>query len=392
MKIRSFSDFLNWLRLLDFRGKRIVFYRDWAKSMERGELLTNFLKAELEISMSKLTRDSSRAYALRQMLARAEGGKETAASQVVGLTMPDNDMMMLAAGDSASEKDLIQVLHDLCIALEEQSAAKKVLLKNMTTPLLMAPGMAIFAYVFSSTSIPIIEKIAPPETWTPFNNAVRVLANFIHHSGPYLVLGFILFAGGLWYSLSRWTGKMRLKMERITPGNALMLTPIMPWLLPLSIFRDYQAVMILSSLSVLLKSDRTLKAALQVISGKSTPYVRAHVERILAYIDEYPLEVSNAFATGILSPRVAARLATISRTTNVYEDVLIEVGTIGAVEIRNQVNATAVKLNFVLLIGGAAVMVLLYIGQMSITNTMRMEMDPLKVQQRKMEKEQQIQR
>ena len=386
----SLEKIFDHLQLMDFHGKRVVFYEDWARSMEAGELLSTFLKAELEISMSKQTADSSRAFALKQMLRRMNEGEETMPSQIVGLSMPANDMMMLAAGDSAKEHDLIKVLRDLCAALNEQAEAKKVIFKSMITPMLLVPGMAIFAYVLSSQSIPIIEKVAPQEVWTTFNNSVRVFANVINHAGAYVALAVALFGSILWYSLSRWTGRVRFRMERIRSSTALLLMPVMPWLLPLSIYRDFQAVMMLSSLAVLLKSGRTLHDALELIGTKATPYLQYHIRRILNYIDEYPLEVSAAFSSGILSPKVSARLATISRTTKGYEDVLIAVGTTGAVEIRNQVGKTAAKLNFVFLIAATSVLLFLYLGQMSITTSMQHELDPITITKRKMEKEQQM--
>lgn len=386
----STKGIMEWFQLLDFHSSRVTFYRDWAKSMEAGELLANFLKAELEISSAKQTRDSSRAFALRQMLRRIHQGEETLPSQIVGLSMPANDRMMLAAGDSAGQKDLIQVLRDLCTALEEQTEAKKIIFKALLTPLVLLPGMVVFAYVLSSKSIPIIEKIAPPEVWTPFNNTVRVTANAIHHGGPYLALAIAALGGLLWMALSRWTGRTRLKMERVRPDIALLATPVMPWLLPLSMYRDFQAVMILSSMSVLLKSGKTLTESIELIATRGTPYIRFHMQRILNFIDEYPLEVSSAFSSGIMSPKVAARLATISRTNNSYEEVLIEVGTTGAAEVRNQVQVTAIKINVILLGASALLMVFLYMGQMSITSTMKSEMDPTKIKQRKMERAQQM--
>jgi type II secretory pathway component PulF len=385
------SFFLNIVRafqLMSFHGKRITFYEDWAKSMEAGELLTAFLRAELAISSSKQTADDSRAFALRDMLKRIELGHETTASRIVGLAMPRADMMMLAAGDSAKEKDLIQVLRDLCLALREQQAAKGVLLRAVAAPMLLVPGMAAFAYVISSQAIPIIEQIAPPQVWNTFNNSVRVVANFIHHGGAYAAL-LTAFAGGvLWYLLSRWTGKVRLKMERVRPSRALLLMPVMPWLLPLSIYRDFQAVMILSSLSVLLKSGKTLTEALEAIAANTTPYMRYHVRRILNYLDEYPLEVSAAFASGILSPQVSARLATISRTSKSYENVLIQVGTVGSEEIRKQVQKSASKMNFLLLGAMGALTMFLYIGQASISASMQSELEPATMLKRKLEKEQ----
>lgn len=379
------NKFVSWIRLVEFHRKRTEFYRDWATSIERGELLSNFLKAELEISRAKQTADPARAFALASMLARVREGELNRPSEVIGLTMPHTDMVLLAAADSAGEKELVRVINDLCTALEEQSQAKSILLKALVTPMVLLPGMGAFAYVLSSQSIPIIEKVAPVEVWTPFNQLVRTIANIINHGAIYMIVAAVAFFVLMAYALPNWKSRLRFRLERFDPAIGVWLTPIAPWLLPLSIYRDFQAVMLLSSLAVLLKRGSTLQEALNTVAAKASPYVRYHVNRIVAHIDEYPLEVSIAFSSGILSPRVAARLATIARTTTAYEKVLIEIGTTGGVEIRKQVQRSATKLNIVFLSLAGFMTMLLYLGQLNITNTMKKEMDPATMMQRKME-------
>ena len=378
------------IRMAEFHSKRIEFYQDWARSIAHGELLVNFLKNEYAISMAKQTSDPSRALALKTMLLRIQQGVVTMPSQVIGMSMPKSDLVMLSAADSASEKGLVLVLNDLCVALEEQAMARKILIKSIVAPILLLPGMGVFAYVLSTQVIPIIEKAAPPEVWTSYNNAVRIVAKVIEMGGAIFCLMALAFAVVVWFSLSRWTAKIRFRMEKVDPALSVWLTPIMPWLLPLSIYRDFQAVLLLSSLAVLLKSGKTLIDALETIAAKSTPYLQHHVRRILNYLHEYPTEVSSAFASGILAPRVSARLATIARTTNKYEDVLIHIGTKGTVEIRNQVESSAGRLNLIFMSLTSALMIFLYLGQLNITRTMKSELDPSKIEQRKMEKEQRM--
>jgi type II secretory pathway component PulF len=382
-----FKDLANSVQLMSFRSKRVTFYRDWAKAIQAKELLGTFLRAELAISSAKATADDSRAYALKQMLQRMQTGDEMKPSQVVGLTMPKSDMLMLMAGDNVEEKHFSGVLEDLCRALEEQAMAKTLLVKAGITPLLLLPGMAAFAYVLSSKAIPIIEQVAPPEVWTPLNNAVRLTANALNDFGLYFVIFVIALAISIAVSLPRWTGKARFKFEKMRPKTALMLFPVMPWVLPMIIYRDFQALMVFSSLAVLLQSGATLNDALANIASRSNPYMRRHLRRTLDYLDLYPLEVAQAF-TNLLSPQVSARLASISRTEKAYEKVLIQVGTTGAVAIREQVGKSAKGMNFLLMGVAGSLIMFLYIGMQTITQSMKNELDPSTMQQRKMEKEQ----
>jgi hypothetical protein len=371
--------FLLW----GFHQSRIDFYKDWAKSIQARELFVTFLKEEIAISSSKQTRDRFRAFGLQTMLDRVVRGDAVTPSEYVGLSMPLGDMVLLSAADSAADEDLVTIIGDLVTALENQQGAVKTIVQAMVSPLVLIPGVGAFAYILSSKSIPVIEKIAPPEVWTPFNDSVRGVANFINNYGLLFLFLSVVFIFGFSYCLPRWTGKLRLSLEQVNPAISVWLTPIAPYLLPLSIYRDFQALMLLSSLAVLLKTGKTLNEALEIISSRASPYLRYHVKRILNYIEEYPLEVSVAFTSGILSPKVSARLATIARTIPAYERVLIEIGTLGSIEIRNQVKKSAVLLNAIFISLAISLAMFLYVGQLMITQSLNRALDPTTALQRK---------
>lgn len=377
--------FVSWLRQWEFHTKRLEFYRDWARSIERREPLPAFLAAEIAISRAKHTANPARAAALTQMLARFHAAENMPLSQVVGLSMPAEDRLMLSAGDTLEEKDFVVVVKDLCEAIEIQSASKAILWRSLITPMMILPGVGVFAYVLSAKSIPIIEEFAPASVWTPFNSAVRMVANVINVGGPYIILAALLGVAAMAWALPNWRNPLRFKLEKIQPKTAFWLIPIAPWLTPLSIYRDFQALLILSTLAVLLKRGRTLNQALESVATNGTPYVRHHMRRIIFFLEEAPLEVSKAFATGILSPNVSARLATISRTNPSFEEVLIEIGTTGSVEITKQVQKAASGMNIMLLCLAAFMTVFLYIGQLNLSFTLKKEMDPNVMMQRKME-------
>lgn len=377
--------FVGWLRQWEFHTKRLDFYRDWARSIERREPLPAFLAAEIAISRAKHTLNRARATALSQMLARFHAAENMPLSQVVGLSMPAEDRLMLAAGDTLEEEDFVVVIKDLCDAIEIQAASKMILWRSLITPMMILPGVGVFAYVLSAKSIPIIEEFAPASVWTPFNSAVRAVANVINVGGPYIILAAVLAVAAMAWALPNWRHPLRFKLEKVNPKTAFWLMPVAPWLTPLSIYRDFQALLILSTLAVLLKRGRTLNQALKSVAAIGTPYVRHHMRRIIFFLEEAPLEVSKAFATGILSANVAARLATISRTNPSFEEVLIEIGTTGSVEITKQVQKAASGMNIMLLCMAAFTIVFLYLGQLNLSFTLKKEMDPNMMMQRKME-------
>jgi type II secretory pathway component PulF len=372
-------EFLNrlWLyiQLMDFRGKREEFYLQLAKSIERKERLRTFLLEEQKISKAKATRNSSREVALNMMLQKLSAGQEYRISQILADVVPKEDKLLLASVDFSKDKP--ETLRALVTAISEQKMAKSLLIKALVPPFIMLPAVFIFSYILATQSIPIIAKIAPPEVWTPYNAAVRSFSEGVADYG-FLVLGtiaaLVLFFG---YQLPRWRGKWRGRIERIPQKMGLVMFPVFPIALPLSIYRDFQVTLMLTSLAVLLKSGASLTTALDSLRVNSQPWMQWHLRRVTKHLYIAPTEYVEAFAEGLLSPKLLARLATTIRSDNRFDRVLIELGTQGVIEVRKEIESSSKSLNTLLMIASAACVVFLYVGQLSIAQSMTDALDPI---------------
>lgn len=369
-----FGNLLHSLRLSKFRGERATFYEQLAKSIEVRESFEGFLEAELRISAAKATRDSSRAYALRCILRRLGTGSATHYSQSLSTVMPAGDRLVLAALDSAPDK--AEMLRRVARLIRGQAALLKMVKQKALIPLLVLPGVFVFAWVLATKSIPLVVKLAPAEVWTPFNMAVRVFAESIANYGvpvaAAVAAGAVLFG----YQISRWTGTLRARLEGLHPRTGLLLFPVAPFLLPLSAYRDFQAGMVFSSLAVLLQSGATLKEALMTLQRNAQPWLRWQVRRIVAHLEANPTEYQQAFARGLVSPSLLARLSSSIRTTPHFDDVLIKLGDEGLGEVTEHVQKQASLINGLMLGVAALVLSFLVLGNLSITNTMSDEMSP----------------
>ncbi len=363
------------IQLADFRGKRDEFYLQLAKSIERKERLRTFLVEEQKISGAKATRDSSRELAIKMMLLKLSEGQEYRISQILGEVVPKEDRLLLASVDFSKNKP--ETLRALVSAIREQKEAKAMLRKALIPPFIMLPGVFIFSYILATKSIPVISKIAPPEVWTPYNAAVRSFSEGVANYG-FLVLGLlaamVMFFG---YQMPRWKGKWRSRIEQMPQKVALVVFPIFPIGLPLSIYRDFQVTLLLTSLAVLLKSGASLTAALDSLRANSRPWMQWHLRRVTKHLYIAPTEYVEAFAEGLLSPKLLARLATTIRSDSRFDRVLIELGTQGVVEVRKEIESSSKSLNTLLMIASAACVVFLYVGQLSIAQSMTEALDPI---------------
>ncbi len=370
------TSWLRALRLKAFHATRVEFYDHLARSIRQKELLRSYLEEELRIAKAKKTADSSKAYALQEMLRRVSKSDDVALSRVVGLSMPTSDRMMLVAVDESKDKP--QTLLDVAAAIREQQEARKVLVTALMTPMLLVPGILVFAYVLSAIVIPTISKVAPPEIWTPYLSLVRWTSQVIASYGlAFLGVGVSMLVAFI-YALPRWTGNLRARCERISPKVATVLFPIAPFLLPLSLYRDFTAGQVLTTLAVLLNGGATLTSALRTIAKSGSPYIRWHMRRMLAHLDQFSTDYVPAFGRGLLSARLLAILASRIRNAPKFDQVLVDLGTQGAAVIRQEVKRSAATINAILIVGGVFFLIFLYSGQTLIADAVAEAMDPMK--------------
>jgi len=370
------------LTLGGFRRKRDDFYDQMARSWENKEPLRDFLEAELKIARDPKTKNASRAAALKIIRNRLQSGGQNRYSQLLATVMPQGDRLMLTALDDATDK--AKLMRKIANSVRQQRLLLSMVKKKVLPPLMILPGAFIFAYVMATKSIPVIVDVAPPEVWDTFNMSVRRFAEYLaHHSGKSIAVVVALIAL-LVYQLPRWTGPMRARFEAFSPSAATMLFPVAPWILPLSIYRDVQAGLMFSALAVMLQSGRTLNDAMKAIAQNSSPWMRWQVRKILNHLETRPTEYQKAFAKGLVSPSLLARLSSQIRTNPRFDEVLISLGETAGVEIREEVDKQTSKINFMLLAAGGALVVFMMAGNLAISTKMGEEMSPQKQMMKKM--------
>lgn len=384
MMINFLKNFYKQFQLFEFHLNRSDFYREFAKSIRKTEPMRQFVEAELQVATSAATGSASKAHAMRGALRHLSIGREHSITATIGAIMPIRDKLMLGAVDRS--RDQPATLEILANAIDDQMVAQKAIFFAVAKPSLYLAGAAALGYMISTEAIPAIEKTAPVEVWTPFNDTVRIVANVINNYGVLICVSGLLLVLFFVSQLSKWRSPLRLKMERCNPVLAIWLTPVAPWLLPLAMYRDFQAGLVFSALAVWLGTGRSLKESLEAILQNSSPYLKSHIRRILNHLNANPTEYIEAFSKGLISQRLLAKMGSSIRNSPSFSDVIIEIGTTGNKEAREQVtkNAAVMNLTFVSLFIG--LVMFLYVGLMNISNSMQTEMNPVRQIQREMEK------
>ena len=131
--VRALAD---WIALVDFRSGRAEFYRDFAEMYQRNEAMVSFLEGE--IANATLTRQRSRARALRIVLHRhRDGDHASRVSHLLEGVVPRSDAMLLTAVDRAADKP--QALRALADAIDKQQQMLRLMVSYSALPTITIP-------------------------------------------------------------------------------------------------------------------------------------------------------------------------------------------------------------------------------------------------------------
>ena len=349
------------LGLFEFRTQRASFYRDFAEMYRRNEAMVGFLEGE--IANAQLTRQRSRARALRMILQRHQDGENASrVSHLLAGVVPRTDAMLLLAVDRAADKS--QALLALADAIDQQQQMLKLVLAYAALPALTVPiSYALIALL--GQVVLVIDQATPvyaqDALWAGMNGWARTIAEVSQAWGAQVLVALLLGFGALLWSLPRWRGAGRLRVEG---------WPVF------GLYRDFQAGMLISAMAMLLKTGETLQGSIDDIAQRASPWMRWHLARVLDALDENPTGTLDAFRRGFLSPWLLARAATLSRSSASFSDVLIKLGTAEGARVLQRVKKAAVIANFALVGGFAGVATFMGVASMTVPGRFATLMEP----------------
>jgi type II secretory pathway component PulF len=358
MLIESFS---RWFKLQPFRLDRAEFYSDLAEMFARGESMLGFLEGEL--ANAKLTGQHSRAAALRIMLRRyVSGAAGGSLLFVLRTVMPAGDAMMLTAVDRA--KDKAEALRAMAAAVELQAKMRRMVLAACIGPVLAAP-LCITMIIVVSDVLRSTDRSTPiyirDEVWSGFNAFAKLLADLSVAYGGTALTVFVAAVALAVYSLPRWTGHRRLRVDG---------WPIY------SLYRDFQAGLVLSSLAMQLRAHLPLRSSIEDLAQDASPWVRWQISRVTRSLDEEPTAIVRAFGRGLLSPHLQARASTLNRKSKDFAEVLVQLGTSEGHRVLGRVKQTALAMNIAVMSVLGGVTVTLGLAAMTVPGDFATAMEP----------------
>lgn len=359
--MNSLRSLASMVALFDFRSARAESYRDFAEMYQRNEAMVSFLEGE--IANASLTRQRSRARALRIVLHRHQDGEHASrVSHLLDGVVPRSDAMLLTAVDRAADKP--QALRALAEAIDKQQQMLRLMLAYSVLPTITIPICYALIMLLGKVILVIDEATpvyAQDVLWDGMNGWARDIATFAVAWGPQTLAALVVSLGAVLWSLPRWRGASRLRVEA---------WPIY------GLYRDFQAGILFSSMAMLLKTGETLQGSIDDVTQRASPWMRWHLGRVVDALEENPTGTLDAFRRGLLSSHLLSRAATLNRSSPSFSDVLIQLGTTEGERVLARVKRAAVIANFALVGLFASVATFMGVASMTVPGKFATLMEP----------------
>lgn len=344
--------------------RRTLFYRDLADALRRKVSIRDFLQREVE--NARLLKDETSLLIMKTLVSRYSSGNGSSLRDLMYGIAPTADMMLLSAVDDSGDGKA-EALERAAEAVDFQIRSFKTLMISLATPAIALPLVGALCLI-TSEIIASIARDAPASVWVGFNGVVRVIAEFINDHWGKVFLGIIAVAGLTIWQLPRWIGGYRVKADNL-PG--------------FSLYRDYNAAVVLSAMAMMIGSGKTMKQAIEDLRLNATPWLRWHLQRIINSLDDNPTDYMGAFSRGLMPLSVRARMNSLLDSSKSFDVALVALGTSEVKRLESAVKVSAETVNWTLTGALVALAVVLSIGQMTIASALSNESDPVKLMQKR---------
>jgi type II secretory pathway component PulF len=270
--------------------------------------------------------------------------------------------MLLTAVDRASDKP--QALRALADAIDKQQQMLRLMRGYSVLPAVILP--ICYALIMLLGKVILVIDDATPvyaqdALWEGMNGWARDIANFAVSWGAQTMAMLGLALVVVLWSLPRWRGAGRLRIEA---------WPVY------GLYRDFQAGMLLSSMAMMLKTGETLQGSIDDVTQRASPWMRWHLGRVVDALEENPTGTLDAFRRGLLSPHLLSRAATLSRSSPSFSDVLVQLGTTEGDRVLARVKRAAVIANVALVGVFASLATFMGVASMTVPGRFATLMEP----------------
>ena len=241
------------------KKQRFRIYRKLQGMMEMNEPLPT----ALDRLWRNVSEDGERptrpaALAVQQWLERSRQGKELA--DMLEGWIPSRELMLLRAGEESG--NVGKAIGSIMAVDEAAERMRRAILSAITYPVFIFGLMSAVMWMFGANLIEPMRKNAPPAVFEKMKG-IAAVSDFVRESGFLTLCVIGAFVAVVIYSLSRWRGKTRAKLDMFPPYA---------W------YRIWQGSAFLLSMSALLSAQVPLRRCFEILLIDAKPWLGERLE------------------------------------------------------------------------------------------------------------------
>lgn len=236
-------------------------------------------------------------------------------SDVMAEWVTPSEVTMIRSGEkSGSLAKALRSASELIMAQKQMMAETR---KTLIAPVIYISVLFSIMYFMMNNMSPAITRLVPPEFMPDFAKAYFAFGDVFVAWLPWVAGVFVLISLLIYFTLSTWVGPLRGKADKV-----------FPW----TIYRTMQSSYFLITLAAMMRSGVPMRESLEQIQVHAAPWVRSHVDNMIARLGKGRKEAV-AIDTGMILDAMSDRLLIYSRLPD-FTSVMENLGQEAVVELR----------------------------------------------------------
>lgn len=252
-----------WAKLQATPQARLRHYRKIEKMLSNGLPLLKVLE-ELELRASHDGRKPALPEAI--LLGEWRRAVQNGGSLAEGMEgwVPQAEQMIVMAGEQSGR--LENALRSVTGIVTSGRRIRNAIVAGLAYPLALLAMMVAYLYLFGTRLVPQFAAIENPERWHGSARMLYGLSLFVRACLPECVLGMVVLAALLVWSMPRWSGRLRSRFDEYAP-----------W----SLYRLMVGSSFLSAFASMQAAGFTVEKSLAQLAEHAKPWLRERIDDTL---------------------------------------------------------------------------------------------------------------
>jgi type II secretory pathway component PulF len=331
------------------KGRGNLYYELSASLRERVPLVNTLRKYEMRARM----RGSSLSLAYLEMLRGLQSGSVSAALTHIASPL---ERTLMDASQSAGDQVMADGFLYMAQTVEKVEKMRAALQKALAYPAFLLVLFSVMLAGFSWLAVPVLVELLPPSKWPPLGRVLYWISSFVTGYGLYVVCVLAVIVSLFVFSLDRWVGDLRVRVDNYFPYN---------------LYRDFSGSLMLVSLAAMMRSGISLRTSLDRAQGFAAPWMKWHIRKIMRNLARPSTpDFGHAFRTGMLNVDMADKVQDASERRDPVE-AFIRTGSGAIDQMMGVIEKRAALLNIVMMLMCGLLLGLMFAGFMSTAMSMQ---------------------